>query len=136
MAAWKLKWMSTNKGIFLWWIRVTTKLLNSKQSSKGTLGANYPIGTKLKYNKKWQRPLPGQIQFASGAKPGVKRKISKTKTEVETKEKRKKYEKDKRPARTFNIKWKEGRDWLVFDISSCLTLFSDNQGFILCMAHG
>jgi hypothetical protein len=38
------------------------------------------------------------IQFASGAKPGVKRKISKTKTEVETKEKRKKYEKDKRPA--------------------------------------
>jgi hypothetical protein len=37
-------------------------------------------------------------------------KISKTKIEVETKEKRKKYEKDKRPARTFNIKWKEGRD--------------------------
>jgi hypothetical protein len=37
-------------------------------------------------------------------KPGVKRKISKTKTEVETKEKRKKYKKDKRPARTFNIK--------------------------------
>jgi hypothetical protein len=30
------------------------------------------------------------IQFACGAKPGVKRKISKTKTEVETKEKRKK----------------------------------------------
>jgi hypothetical protein len=27
------------------------------------------------------------IHFASGAKPGVKRKISKTKTEVETKEK-------------------------------------------------
>jgi hypothetical protein len=78
-------------------------------------------------------PTAWPIQFASGAKPGVKRKISKTKTEVETKEKRKKYEKDKRPARTFNIKWKEGRDWLVFDISSCLTLFSDNQGFILCI---
>ena len=60
-------------------------------------------------------PTAWPIQFASGAKPGVKRKISKTKTEVETKEKRKKYEKDKRPARTFNIKWKEGRDWLVFD---------------------
>ena len=49
MAAWKLKWMSTNKGIFLWWIRVITKKLpNSEQTSKGTLGANYPIGTKLK----------------------------------------------------------------------------------------
>jgi len=60
-------------------------------------------------------PTAWPIQFASGAKPGVKRKISKTKTEVETKEKRKKYEKDKRPARTFNIKWKESRDWLVFD---------------------
>ena len=81
-------------------------------------------------------PTAWPIQFASGAKPGVKMKISKTKTEVETKEKRKKYEKDKRPAWTFNIKWKAGRDWLVFDISSCLTLFSDNQGFILCMAHG
>jgi hypothetical protein len=43
-------------------------------------------------------PTAWPIQFASGAKPGVKRKISKTKTEVETKEKRKKYEKDKRPA--------------------------------------
>ena len=55
-------------------------------------------------------PTAWPIQFASGAKPGVKRKISKTKTEVETKEKRKKYEKDKRPARTFNIKWKADRD--------------------------
>jgi hypothetical protein len=43
-------------------------------------------------------PTAWPIQFASGAKPGVKRKISKTKTEVETKEKRKIYEKDKRPA--------------------------------------
>ena len=70
-------------------------------------------------------PTAWPIQFASGAKPGVKMKISKAKTEIETKQKRKKYEKDKRPARTFNIKWKEGRDWLVFYISSCLTLFSD-----------
>jgi hypothetical protein len=33
--------------------------------------------------------LSNPIQFASGAKPGVKTKISKTKTEVETKERKK-----------------------------------------------
>jgi hypothetical protein len=43
------------------------------------------------------------IQFVSGAKPGVKRKINQIKSEIETKEKRKKYEQDKRPARTFNF---------------------------------
>ena len=59
-------------------------------------------------------PTAWPIQYASEAKPGVKMKISKTKTEIETKQKRKKYEKDKRPARTFNIKRKEDRDWLVF----------------------
>jgi hypothetical protein len=32
------------------------------------------------------------IQFVSGAKPGVKRKINQIKSEIETKEKRKKYE--------------------------------------------
>jgi hypothetical protein len=50
-------------------------------------------------------PTAWPIQFASGAKP------------------RKKYEKNKCLAWTFNIKWKEGQDWLVFDISSCLTVF-------------
>jgi hypothetical protein len=52
------------------------------------------------------------IQFVSGAKPGVKRKINQIKSEIETKEKRKKYEQDKRPARTFNIKWQVvGTGW-------------------------
>jgi hypothetical protein len=42
MAAWKLKWMSTNKGIFLWWIRVITKKLpNSEQTSKGTYSRHF-----------------------------------------------------------------------------------------------
>jgi hypothetical protein len=60
-------------------------------------------------------PTAWPIQFVSGAKPGVERKINQIKSEIETKEKRKKYEQDKRPARTFNIKWQVGRDWLVFD---------------------
>ena len=39
--------------------------------------------------REFRGELSNPIQFASGAKPGVKRKISKTKTEVETKEKKK-----------------------------------------------
>jgi leucyl aminopeptidase len=59
---------------------------------------------KLQVNLTIVVPAVENMPAHNASKPGVKRKISKTKTEVETKEKRKKYEKDKRPARTFNIK--------------------------------
>jgi hypothetical protein len=53
-------------------------------------------------------PTAWPIHFASGANPGVKRKISKTKTEVETKEIR------KRQASCTDIQYQmEGRSGLA-----------------------
>jgi hypothetical protein len=93
--------MSTNKGIFLWWIRVITKKL--------------PVYISLFI---WFiflltpgfAPLTNWIGQAVGAAIFYSILILSRLDNSPLKS-----QQDKRPARTFNIKWQVGRDWLVFD---------------------
>lgn len=50
------------------------------------------------------------LKYYEGAKPGKKRKL----TQTEQKEQKKQYE-ERRPDRKFNDKWKQGREWLIYD---------------------
>ena len=75
------------------------------------------------------------IKYTPGAKPGVKRKLQTTPTEAEKKLKLTEYEQSKRPPRSFNEKWKEGREWLKFDpeknIMTCTYCISYSSSSIL-----
>ena len=78
------------------------------------------------------------IQFTKGSRPGVKRCQQSTEDTTPKKKDRTQYEKDLRPARSFNEKWKEGREWLCFDgdtrsmtCSYCIS-FSSSTSVVKC----
>ena len=58
-----------------------------------------------------------QIKYTPGAKPGKRKAEQSDKLDDKTAKvaKRNEYEKNKRPERTFNASWKQGRPWLTYD---------------------
>ena len=55
------------------------------------------------------------LKFVSGATPGKRPTLPIT--EDMKRAKREKYDRERRPDRSFSNKWKEGRDWLVYDVN-------------------
>ena len=66
-----------------------------------------------------------QIKYTPGAKPGKRKAEQSDKLDDKTAKvaKRNEYEKNKRPERTFNASWKQGRPWLTY-IQCCITTSS------------
>jgi hypothetical protein len=57
------------------------------------------------------------IKFTEGFKPGKKHPLPIDLSTENKKAKRSAYEKERRPGRSFNQKWKDGRHWLSYNES-------------------
>ena len=57
------------------------------------------------------------IKFTEGSKPGKKHPLPIDLSTENKKAKRSAYEKERRPGRSFNQKWKNGRHWLSYNES-------------------
>ena len=62
------------------------------------------------------------IKFTEGSKPGKKHPLPIDLSTENKKAKRSAYEKERRPGRSFNQKWKDGRHWLLYNESENVKL--------------